>query len=371
MPVPSADEFEAAGLYDPSDESTPERLQLLTWLAELGFTVAEMQEAFATGANGSIAGDRRLVPGERLDRATAIARSGLTPDAFDAYSTAFGFEPIPGAPDGGVGYTESEVDLFASVELLTSMFSRDEAIALVRVMGSSLARMGEAAVSLFLLDVESPHLVGGGGEYELSRRVYEAIELVDGLAERLDPLLRRHILQAIRRIRTTIIDDTERFQYRYAVGFVDLVGFTSLSGHLTAQQLAEFVGRFEARAHDVVSAAGARVVKLIGDEVMFVATEPSAACRAGRALIDTFAEDDDAVLPRGGIAYGNVVLRGGDYYGTIVNLASRLADAAVPGELLVSDPLAHAASECEFEPAGRRMIKGFDDPIAVHSMLTG
>jgi class 3 adenylate cyclase len=69
------------------------------------------------------------------------------------------------------------------------------------------------------------------------------------------------------------------------------------------------------------------------------------------------------------LAYGNVVLRGGDYYGSVVNLASRLVDEAVPLELLVTDELAEAAAACTFEPAGRRMIKGFDEPIAVRSML--
>jgi adenylate cyclase len=143
-----------------------------------------------------------------------------------------------------------------------------------------------------------------------------------------------------------------------------------LSRHLSAQELIAFVGSFEARAHEVVAAAGARVVKLIGDEVMFVATDPAAACQAGQALVEAFSGEGH-VLPRGGMAYGNVVLRGGDYYGTVVNLASRLADAAVPQELLVSGDLADAATECAFEPAGRRMIKGFDDPIAVHAMVAG
>ena len=133
---------------------------------------------------------------------------------------------------------------------------------------------------------------------------------------------------------------------------------------MSAEDLSGFVGRFERTAHEVVSGAGARVVKLIGDEVMFVDPDPNAAVEAGRALIDTFSAMGDGVLPRGGMAYGSVVLRGGDYYGSVVNIASRLADAAVPGELLVTTGIADA-TDCEFEPAGRRMLKGFDEPIAV------
>lgn len=365
--MPTPQEFEAAGLYDPTDDSIVGRLDLLNWLSEHGFTIDEMQHADATGALGAMAGDRALVPGERRTRAEAIERTGLAPDVLDAYSRALGFEAVQGAPAGEVGYTDDEIGLFSAIELLSSIFTPDEAVALVRVIGGAVARMGEAAVSLFLVDVESPHLMARRSELELGKSVYEAVRLVDGLAAQLDPLLRRHVLQAIERTRATTIDEVERFQYRYAVGFVDLVGYTSLSGHLTAQELAHFIGRFEGQAHEVVAAAGARVVKLIGDEVMFVATDADAACRAGLALIEVF-DADDGVQPRGGIAYGSVVLRGGDYYGSVVNLASRLTDAAVPGELLVSAPVVEAATACTFEPAGRRMVKGFDEPVQVASL---
>ena len=77
-----------------------------------------------------------------------------------------------------------------------------------------------------------------------------------------------------------------------------------------------------------------------------------------------------AVLPRAGIAYGEVLVRGGDYYGSVVNLASRLADQAVPQELLVTEQLAESATRCTFEPAGRRVMKGFADPVTVQSLVT-
>ena len=76
-----------------------------------------------------------------------------------------------------------------------------------------------------------------------------------------------------------------------------------------------------------------------------------------------------AVLPRGGIAFGEVLVRGGDYYGAVVNLASRLADQAVPSELLVTEQLAEAATGCTFEPAGRRVMKGFAEPVTVRSLV--
>jgi class 3 adenylate cyclase len=366
--MPTDEDYEAAGLYDPVGDAENGRIELLDWLTGQGFTIAEMQHAFATDALGAMAGDRRMVPGQRMSRAEAIERSGLPPDEFDAYSTAFGFVSIEGAPDGEVGYTSAEVESLATVSLLASMFSPEEAKGLVRVIGSSLARIGEAAVSLFLADIESPHVLSGAKEIDLAHAVYDAVGLLDGLSERLDPILRRLMLQAVERTRKTSIDVTERFQYRYAVGFVDLVGFTAMSSHMGARELSAFMGRFEGEAHDVATGAGARVVKLIGDEVMFVATDAADACRAAVALMEAFNGEYVGVAPRGGMAYGNVVLRGGDYYGSVVNLASRLVDEAVPLELLVTDELAAAAVGCEFEPAGRRMVKGFEQPVAVRSM---
>ncbi len=369
--MPTPEEYQRAGLYDPVGDATNGRIELLDWLIDQGFTIAEMQRAFETDALGAMAGDRRMVPGRRMSRAEAIERSGLEPDVFDSYSTALGFVAIEGAPDGEVGYTDAEVDALASVQLLSTMFTPDEAMGLIRVIGSSLARIGEAGVSLFLADVESPQVLSGAKEIDLAHDVYDAVGLLDGLIERLDPILRRQMLQAVERTRRSAIDFTERFQYRYAVGFVDLVGFTALSSGMAAQELSRFIGRFEAEAHDVATSAGARVVKLIGDEVMFVATDPAAACRAATGLMQAFTSDYAGVVPRGGLAYGNVVLRSGDYYGSIVNLASRLVDHAVPLELLVTEEFAGAAPACVFEPAGRRMVKGFDEPVSVLSLRSG
>lgn len=366
--MPTAEDFERAGLYDPVGDATTGRLDLLDWLVEQGFTVPEIQHAFATDALGSMAGDRRMVPGARLSRAEAIERSGLASDDLDAYSRALGFVPIDGAPDGEVGYTEAEIEALAALRAQAEMFSPEEATSLMRVVGSSLGRIAEAGVSLFLADIESPHVLAGASELDLAHAVLDAVGLLDGMTERLDPILRRQMLQAVERTRRTAIDMTERFQYRYAVGFVDLVGFTALSLDMGARELSKFILRFEGRAHDVATAAGARVVKLIGDEVMFVATDVDAACTAAIALMRAFSEEGVGVAPRGGMAYGNVVLRGGDYYGSVVNLASRLVDAAVPLELLVTDELAEAAT-CTFEPAGRRMVKGFAEPIGVRSIL--
>src|SRR5262249_27724587 len=111
---------------------------------------------------------------------------------------------------------------------------------------------------------------------------------------------------------------------------------------------------------------------LIGDEVMFVAADAGAACDAALSLVEHFA-DDPSVTPRGALATGDLVIRGGDYYGPIVNLASRVAELAVPTELLVTAEVAAEvrSPSIRFEPAGKRMLKGFEAPVTLLTVERG
>jgi len=133
--------------------------------------------------------------------------------------------------------------------------------------------------------------------------------------------------------------------------------------------LLRLVTRFEATAHDLVTAHGGRLVKLIGDEVMFATVDVASACAIARGL--TEAAD---VPARGGLAFGEVVTSGGDLYGPTVNLASRIADVAIAGEVLVNDAIVAELvgdDAYAFEPAGRRQLKGFAEPVRLWSLTRG
>jgi len=366
--MPTPEDFAAAGLYDPVEHRHTGRLELLNWLDEQGFSIDEMLVGMEVDSLQSIASDRRLFGSERLGRDAAVAASGLSADDFDRLATALGFAAID--PTAAPDFAAAEVEVITNFGMLRTMFTDEEALSFFRVMGSAMSRIAEAGVSLFLIDVEAKHLDAGGSELDHALKIDHATSLVDHLALGLGPILRRQVLQSVHRSRRSMLPGIERFQFRYAIGFVDLVGFTEIAGRMHAPDLAVFLRDFEGRAHDVVTAAGARVVKLIGDEVMFVSPDAAAACRAGHDLMDGFGDEAQRVLPRGGLAYGDVLVRGGDYYGSIVNLASRLADEAVPQELLVTEELAEAAVGCVFEPAGRRMVKGFEQPIAVRTFVS-
>jgi adenylate cyclase len=109
------------------------------------------------------------------------------------------------------------------------------------------------------------------------------------------------------------------------------------------------------------------VVKLIGDEVMYVSNDPTAACEIARRL--TAGLTDHPRLPpvRGGIAYGSVLSRDGDFFGAVVNLAARAVKLAEPGTVLVSDEV-RAASDLALTSIGASEIKGFDHPIELFKL---
>ena len=122
-----------------------------------------------------------------------------------------------------------------------------------------------------------------------------------------------------------------------AIGFADMVGFTVLSQQLSEGALAEVVGRFEALAYDTISASGGRVVKMIGDEVMFSVPDVAAAASIALGLSAAYAADEMLSEVRVGLACGPVLLRDGDCFGPAVNLASRIVNIAAPGSVIVSD----------------------------------
>jgi adenylate cyclase len=129
------------------------------------------------------------------------------------------------------------------------------------------------------------------------------------------------------------------------VGFVDIAGFTSLSRGLTEADLSAFLESFESDASAIVAEHGGRVIKTVGDELMFVADAPAAVARIGLDLADRLSTLDDRPDLHIGLAYGPVLHRLGDVYGTVVNLAARLAGLARPGSVLIDRELAGEIGE--------------------------
>lgn len=356
--------FEAAGLYDPDAPNAAGRLELLQWLAARGISVEQMQHADARGQLSFVASGRILRPGPYLTRRELAGRLGITLEQLEDFRIAFALPPVePDAP----WCNETEAQTFEAVASGVRLFGYRAMLGLARVLGSSVSRITEAMAT-----TNHQHLriiLGdGASELEVAKAAVAATEGAGAPVRIISGLLTMHLQLAairVRERRTHFTDET----VNGCVGFVDLVGSTTLSRRLAPRELAAVVDRFEEVAHDVATNRCGRVVKFIGDEVMFVTGDADSACDIALALIEAFA-GDSAVTPRGGLAEGALLDRGGDYYGPVVNLAARLAELAVPREVLVSMDVAGNITGPGLccEPAGRRLLRGFDEPIAVMSV---
>jgi adenylate cyclase len=297
-----------------------------------------------------------------LTLAEVAAEIGISPPRVEEIRLAAGLPRVE--PDEPV-FSEDDVATFAAFAVGAAQFGEIPVRRFARVMGSSLARISEAAVSLFAVNVEGPIRETSASELALAEANLRAIETLEVVPRAMAGLFRMHMETAIQRVRQARRGLSVDTAY-LTVGFVDLVGFTPLSRRMTARDLAVVVDRFEDTAHEVATVRGGRVVKLVGDEVMFVTVTAAAACDIALALVEQFA-GDPPITPRGGLATGDLLIRGGDYYGPIVNLAARLAELAVPKEMLVTPEVAAEAGSAglRFEPAGKRLLKGFDEPVTL------
>lgn len=352
-------------MLDRSAPDAAQREQLLRYLVGLGADVERIVRADALGDLVAVGFDLLLEQGELSARDLA-ERMGVTVD------DVVGGYHLVGIEVDDVDAVLFDADEVAFVGLLTgvsSTFPDDSAREILRSVATALSTMSSAATAAFVGSVEED-LVRRGDPLAQAQVTRAAGEMWLDLATRLRPLLRHHLRQAVELQRIGTRGTQDRRTVLMTVGFIDLVGYTPMTLEMDPGELIAFVGSFREQAQEIVSLGGGRLVKHIGDEIMYSCSDPNAAVRVGLSLIAAFGGERSA--PRGGVAAGQVVARHGDLYGSVVNLASRLADIAVPGELLapvgmVSD-LDGAPGSCSTSaPAGRRQLKGFDEPVEVVS----
>jgi class 3 adenylate cyclase len=363
---PDVEKLVAAGLYDPGAPAATDRLGLLRYLIEEGATIDEMVESARNGNLTSLVTDQRLQRGA-LSATDLAERVGVPVEDVVEVFRLLGVA-VPDVDD--LIFDEREIQLIqlmahTGVALPTGM--GDE---ILRSIGAALEIVAESAVAAFVGSFEDELEQGSQLHRAQVTTATGAIGLQ--LGEMMAPLLRHHLWSAIARQRAAMAMSHDRLDSTLSVGFVDLVGFTAVSATMPPAVLLDFMRTFHSQAFDVVTIRGGRVVKHIGDEIMFTVGNPVSACDIALSLIESFDVGD--ARSRAGVAHGSVVARHGDYYGTVVNLAARLVDTAVPGEVLADTGVAAAVSPVAadvgftVEPAGRRLLKGFADPVRVVSV---
>ena len=297
-PVDPVVEWRAAGLYDPDDADAAERLALLEYLTDRGATIEQMVEAHRMGTLPGVAGD--LVTRGRTDMVTladvAERDAAFPPHASCACLLAAG---IPAA-DG----TEVPLDLvafMAAFEQGAALMGEEAILAFTRVLGAAANNVAEAAIALFFAEFGPGTVREGPDELARARLSEAATTAFTAVPEVLAQLVLDAFERAQRRAQAarswlapghSADDPTDSPTELVALGFVDLVGSTAWAQSLSLRDQSLALTRFESAAWTSAVLAGGRVIKMIGDEVFFVAPTAEAACRIGLEVCRAAGEDD-------------------------------------------------------------------------------
>lgn len=365
------DDIEATGLLDGlTGTARAERAELIPYLLEQGITIEEIRSAFAPW---TLPAQRGLGHDGVFESIRQISeRSGLDPDLVARFLRAAGLPTV--ADIDQPAYMRSDGDLALHLKRFLDMgMDSRQILNVVRVLADGLSN---AAVAMrgtaFSVVAKRPGIT----ELEMAE-ANQALAAV--VAPLLGPMTEHMLLLELRHgFETEAITASERASGQLAPGarqitvaFADLVGFTQLGELVSPEDLEQLANRLTEYAHELATPP-VRFIKSIGDAVMLVSTDASALLDAVLALVD--AAETDPLLPqlRAGVASGAAVSRAGDWFGSPVNLASRITSVALPGSVVVSESVRervgaadHDEGHFVWSTVGGRRLKGIKDQVGL------
>jgi class 3 adenylate cyclase len=359
-----------AGLYDPDDPSSDERLALLRYLSDRGASIDEMVDAHAQGSLPAVASDLVVRKNEVVRASEVAAQSGIALDRVLRVLLAAG---IPAEPDTEV--PAKTIDLMAAFEQGSALMGDEAILAFTRLLGAAAIQIAEAAVALFYSELGPGTEREGRDELTRAQLAETATMAFTSVPSVLAQMVFDQFERALRRAvavrgwgQESATSPTGAVDARFsganaelvALGFVDLVGSTAWAQGLSLRDQSLALARFESAAWSSAVLSGGRVVKMIGDEVFFAAPTAEVACRIGIDIIRAAAEDEVLPTARGVIGVGYATPREGDYFGPLVNVLSRMVKVGQPGELVVTDAAAAQlpTNDWKLRALGPRELRG-------------
>jgi adenylate cyclase len=262
-------------------------------------------------------------------------------------------------------------------KLVSSGFPTSVLDRLLRVYGDALRRIAEVEADWWHRYVVLPSLASGMTEVEMH-------EATLGFGVELEPLLEQALLAIyhahqehtwVENLIGEIEDALDRTGLRSrlirppAICFLDITGYTRLTEERGDEAAAELAARLTPLVQRPAERHDGKVVKWLGDGVMFHFREPTGAVVAALEMVDAISA---AGLPPAhvGLHTGPVVFQGGDYFGRTVNLAARIGERAAPGQVLVTQEIVDrvASDDIAFEPIGAVELKGVSEPVSLHAV---
>jgi adenylate cyclase len=302
-------------------------------------TPERIAEAEAGGWLPLLAADQALFPsGERLTARELSTRAGVDPSVANVLWRAMGFTEA--GEDEPVYFREDLDALRGALSDLTAGAPLEEIARHTRTMNAAVSRVAEAFADEMVAGLRGLREAGGSdadAAAALQQMDAEAIERFLGY------FFRRHLRDALWR---KLAVPAELLGHpQLTVGFVDLVRFTAITEEIPEDELDALVVRFGELAHGRITDRGGRMVKMIGDEVMFVADDALQGILIALDLVEAYAADDKLPPARAGVSCGQLLSRDGDYFGPVVNLASRVVDVARPNSVVASDVMHEALGD--------------------------
>ncbi|MDC4232621.1 adenylate/guanylate cyclase domain-containing protein [Actinomyces sp. B33] len=280
-----------------------------------------------------------LLGGRRLYTARQLAEgAGIPLERVHEFWSAMGF-PNPDPDD--VAYTERDRDVFAQWSRLIASGVVDYATS--RSLLRANAHLSDR-LSLWQFEALVEDAVRRLDLDDTTARLY----VLDHMRDKIDVFERafthswqRQMESLLTRLDKEVAqrgreNPRARFPLTRSLGFVDMVSFTSSSAIL-GDALVGLIERFEEESRNAITEAGGRVVKMIGDAVLYIADDLETGLRVATSLIERLSADDEILPVRASFVRGDVFSRSGDVFGPTVNLASRLVDIAPVGRIL-TDP---------------------------------
>ncbi len=354
--------LQAAGIAN-----TRERAGLIEYLAGLGFTADEMVEAERRGRLFGLAGDALLWSGPPIHtlRTAADAIGAALRDVEYGWAMLGLTVADPDTP----ALSEADVDSLATWMAMRKQMGTDAADGFLRVLGATVARLAEAISSM--IRTGQPKLwLGHTGDELTTAQVYGTVaEFVPRVGAMIDAVHRHHLVSTRTFIEGVVQGPSAGLVC--GVGFADLSGFTALTQRLTPAELSAMLTEFGATVSDVVHADGGRVVKFIGDAVMWVSSNPERLAKAALDLVDHPRAREAGLQVRAGLGYGEILAMNGDYFGNAVNLAARLVAAASPGQILAAPQVHDQLPDWPSIAQDPLTLKGFDEPVIAYELGRG
>lgn len=292
--------------------------------------------------------ERELLGGERrYTRRQLAEKAGLDFERARRLWVAMGFAEVS---DSDVVFTDRDLEAVHVWDRLVrgGVIDPDEEVSVARALGQAFSGIAEWQVreitERFRVLARSP---------DDANRIAAALLPVGEYLHNY--VWRRHLAAAAGR---ALSPGNERLDAReLVVGFADIVGYTSVARHSNATELAKLLERFESDSAAVIAERHGRVVKTVGDEVLFLVDSPGDAAEIALRLTEPDRERRGLSTLRVGMAMGSVLSRHGDVYGPVVNLAARLTSTAKPGTALVDRELAEELRQYdEYRLRARRPV---------------